>query len=265
MNRIIIGVQKSATSSIAILFNNNKQIDFDISLKDVHFLSNNYNKENKKYLKNKFYEKANKNNCLYIAVNYWRDDLVIKELIKLKFKLIIILRNPVDRAISAYRYFKKLGQTNTTLKKICENYIDKGEDELDIITNSMYSDVLNRYSRSTKENLLILKYEDLIFNKEKFLNKIELFFDVKLNYNDFKKSNEAGEISTFLKNIYKSVFYKYLSTFFKNVLPKKITKLIYFKKRDLFLNTPASIDNSTKEYLNNIFKQEIKYYDSNFN
>ncbi|MDB4093359.1 sulfotransferase domain-containing protein [Flavobacteriaceae bacterium] len=265
MNGFIIGVQKSATTSLGILFNNNDHIDFDISLKDVHFLSKNYKKENKKDLRNKFYKKVNKNNSLYIAVNYWRDELVIEELIKLNFKLIIILRNPVDRAISAHRYFSKLGQTNKTLKRICKDYIDNGVDELDIISNSMYSKILKQYSEPTKKKLLVLKYEDLILKEEKFLEKIEFFFNLKLINRNLKKSNISGKENTYLKNIYKSIFYKCLSVILKKILPKKLIKLIYFKKRDLFLKNPNLIDIDSKKYLNKIFEQEIMYYDSNFN
>ena len=54
-------------------------------------------------------------------------------------------------------------------------------------------------------------------------------------------------------------------SYIKKILPKKLIKLIYFKKRDLFLKNPNLIDIDSKKYLNKIFEQEIMYYDSNFN
>ena len=112
---------------------------------------------------------------------------------------------------------------------------------------------------------MVLKYEDLILKEEKFLNKIDLFFNLKLINRNLKKSNISGKENTYLKKIYKTIFYKCISVTLKKILPKKFIKLIYFKKRDLFLKNPDLIDKDSIKYLNNIFKQEIMYYDSNFN
>src|SRR5690348_16548178 len=109
-NAFIIGVQKAATTTLDDWLSQHPQIYCFESLKDEHL----FGVLSKDAIEKKLSEEPAEYKCeqiiLQAAVNYiFYPQLLhaVKENCP-GAKLIVILRNPVDRAISAYYYFKKM-------------------------------------------------------------------------------------------------------------------------------------------------------------
>src|SRR3954447_16033062 len=109
-NAFIIGVQKGGTTTLDDWLSQHPQIYCYDSLKDVHLFGVLNNDEIEKKLLEEPCEYNIEPVVLQSAVNYiFYPQLLcaIKENCS-DAKLIVIIRNPVDRAISAYSYFKKM-------------------------------------------------------------------------------------------------------------------------------------------------------------
>jgi len=116
-------------------------------------------------------------------------------------KLIAILRNPIERAYSAYWHGRRMGAINSSfsfLDSIRDYKKNHGKPYGDLISPGLYSQHLERYYEFfSKSQLLILDFQRLIDEPEpelisvlKFL-QIDLSQDINLSKIDFPKSNIA--------------------------------------------------------------------------
>lgn len=260
MNSCIIGVQKSATTALAEKVSDSGWKNFDLALKDVHFLSENFDSNDLEKLKKDFLKNSLQNSAFYIAVNYWRDLSVLKLLVESNFNLILVLRNPIERTISAYNYFKKVGVLNESLEHYCQKYIDGGYDEQNIFSNSFYSKTLKSYPKEVSERLHILYYEDMIANPSLFFCQFESASSFTFDDYSLNKVNKAGNHPYLLETFYQSRIFKSLSKFFRRVLPRTLIKRLYFIKRDSILIKSKRPDEKLMVLLKDIFENELVQY-----
>src|SRR6266542_4362845 len=110
-NTFIIGVQKAGTTTLDDWLSQHPQIYCYESLKDVHLFARFKSMaEIEQRLMKEPASYKNQPVILQSAVNYIFYPQLLESIaqFKPKAKLILILRNPVDRAISSYAYFKKM-------------------------------------------------------------------------------------------------------------------------------------------------------------
>jgi hypothetical protein len=89
-------------------------------------------------------------------------------------KIIAILRNPVDRAVSQYRNSIKSGEITETT-----SFEDFAKDEKSVLEQGLYSVQLERYFKLfPKEQILVLVYEDIKKDPKAFMKRIYQFLDV---------------------------------------------------------------------------------------
>lgn len=107
INAFIVGAQKAGTTSLYDWLSQHPDVSAPLEMKDFHYFTEHFG-ENIDTL-HKHY-KESKSVKLHCAVNY----LFFSETVATKLKnynpnskIIICLRNPIDRAISAYKYFRK--------------------------------------------------------------------------------------------------------------------------------------------------------------
>lgn len=130
-----------------------------------------------------------------VCPDYFRDLKVpsrIKSYSK-NIKVIMCLRNPIDRAFSHYWNMKRKGKINLPLSKA----MNDARFKFDIIGLSLYSKMVKEYFKFfDKEQILILFFEDLQSPK-KFFYKVCDFLDVKLYVPKLVKVkiNKAGHIT----------------------------------------------------------------------
>ncbi len=93
-------------------------------------------------------------------------------------KIIISLRNPIDRAFSQYRNSIKAGEidSSVTFKEACKK-------DSSIVEQGMYYEQVKRYFNTFgKENVLVLIYEDIKEDSSLFITNVFKFLNVDSNF-----------------------------------------------------------------------------------
>jgi len=142
-------------------------------------------------------------------------------------KVIAVLREPVSRAVSAYKMCLGNGIEDRTFSEVVQN----AENEMTILSahgvkeyirNGLYAQLLKPYyDYFPKENLLILNYDEFMQKPEEFLKKIFTFLEIEpINIDFSKKYNTASEHVKKDEVIISDTDIKKLQTLFKDELEK---------------------------------------------
>jgi hypothetical protein len=204
-NTFIIGVQKAGTTTLDDWLSQHPQIYCYESLKDVHLFARfkSMDEIEQRLMK----EPASYKNqpvILQSAVNYIFYPQLLESIaqFKPKAKLILILRNPVDRAISSYAYFKKMLRETRPMeeallyqpKEVTEFTRDNGD--FTYIEHGFYAkQIKNCLQYFSKEQLLILDYNDLSANPSSLLKQIFSFLNIDTAFQpDLTAKNVTGSV-----------------------------------------------------------------------
>lgn len=273
-NTFLIGVQKAATSSLYNWLSQHDEICAPPSLKDIPFFADDRLFSKGFGIFNQVYPKYYNGQKVIIQgnVNYIYFEKALKRIkdYSPNAKFILILRNPVDRAISAYNFSVRRGMENLEIEKAFEReeeVLSAGRfQELSDHTyksHGLYFEQLKTFKKYfSVEQLAIVFFEDLKESKENELGKIFKFLEVstdfqpKLNY-----LNETGQPRNSFINrlIYKEskfkefimrVFVNKLFSFDTKVKAKLLLGRIMTKKRkdQIKLEVPDSLNVKLKEY-----------------
>ena len=177
-----IGAQKAGTTYLYNLLQQHDALCFT-RFKELHYFS-----EKAEYMKGMegFLKKFNPcSETEYLAdfspVYITKKDSLdrIRDMFGNDARIIIILRNPVERAFSHYRM--KLSKRNVK-RTFNETIVSEMEGEKrlqSILGRGLYSEQLeNVYNAFNKDNILILRFEDLTGDTDDVLLKIFNFLDV---------------------------------------------------------------------------------------
>tara|TARA_B110000263_G_C14953351_1_gene349125 strand:- start:26 stop:601 length:576 start_codon:yes stop_codon:yes gene_type:complete len=176
-----------------------------------------------------------------------------------------MLRNPADRAYSAFHHVSRGFKENNSFEKSLE--IEKGrmerEENLTPMVMykemGMYYEMVKAYMESFK-NIHIIFYEDFRDNIESEMNKIYNFLGISNNIEiDFiTKHNVGGKIWKDKKM--KHLFMKDnpIKSILKSVLPKKLRKGIRNNLVNVSTNKVVPIKAETRKHLNDYFKQDVE-------
>ena len=180
-------------------------------------------------------------------------------------KIIIILRNPADRAYSAFQHVSRGFKENNSFEESLEIETGRMDSEENLTPMVMYKEMgmyyemVKAYKESFK-NVHIIFYEDFRDNIESDMNKIYDFLEISNNIKiDFiTKHNVGGKIWKYEKM--KHVFMKDnpIKSILKSVLPKKFRKGIRSHLVNVSTNKVVPIKEETRKYLNNYFKQDVE-------
>ena len=191
-------------------------------------------------------------------------------------KIIVVLRNPIDRAFSAFGYSRKTGREplENFLEAIKQN--ESGFDRFngniylqracDYIGRSKYVESLgNIYSIFPEKNVSVFLFEEMIKDYSVFLNKMAVSLGIKKYAFDTTKTyNEAG-------NIKNEMLAKTLAPgqmkFFKGILPLKYrVKLKQFlKSKNSTKSDKKIMPPETRSQLIQIFKEDVRHLNENYN
>ena len=185
-------------------------------------------------------------------------------------KFIIVLREPVSRAYSAYNYAIKNSwedSRNSFLDTIgLENdrVRDKKYNLMYFENGKYYKHITYWYKFFPEKNFLIIKGSDLRSNSNMILNQIFTFLGIKKNNVDTTKEfNKAGIVRfKFLQNWLLNKFV--VKSFFGLILPKRIKVWVranIFKKLYAFnqknQESKMLVENEI-DIVSNIFKQDLE-------
>lgn len=120
-------------------------------------------------------------------------------------KLIVILRNPIERAISSTRHHIAMGRLPPV------NVIDEISSKYGIVNRGFYCRILEHWRPLFGDNIHVFFYDELLLSPSTFFKKICGYLDIDTRFLDSasltkrvntstdmavsKKRNEAGEVS----------------------------------------------------------------------
>ena len=177
-----------------------------------------------------------------------------------KSKIIIILRNPIDRAFSHYLMDYRLGLVSESFEDIINKKSKHKNAHLfyqQYIQVSEYAPQIKRYLNVFKrENILFIDYEDFKNDVAEVVNNVYLFLGVN---DDFQPNlNKKHNTYTMPKNGIIRYIYSFVS--FRNFLTSIFSKgLVKSIRNRLFINyRKPKLSNANREFLNEFFKEDIK-------
>ena len=232
---IIIGAQKSGTSSLFHFLSQHPQI-LPSHNKEVHFFDGGLEPGINNYLKGLAWYRAHfpiqwTRRKKYISGEasplYIFNPLVPRRLYKTlpNIKLIAILRNPSDRAVSHYFHEKRKGRETLSLMEALESEeerIDQFVKKRDYKNfnfihfsykkRGIYKEQLERYfSLFDRENILILNSEEFFENPRKVLSEIFNFLGVNI---DAEIRDLSSKNVTINREKVEDCVYEYLNKYF---------------------------------------------------
>ena len=211
---LIIGAQKGGTSSLFHLLTQHPQIHpLDLKVKEVHYFDRERN-----YKKGELWYRAhfplrdtiNPGELVGEATpGYLFSPIAAKRIQKdlPNAKLICLLRNPTERAIS--HYFMSI-RHKKDLRPVMETMLD---DKSQYKQRGLYLEQIKRYeSCLKKKQLLILSSEEFFANPQKILKQVFEFLGVDENFQcpDLSPRNVGKNKAPVPKEVY-----EYLNEYFK--------------------------------------------------
>lgn len=209
---IIIGAQRSGTTSLYNYIISHPNVS-PARNKEVHFFDINYENGIDWYWKqftslSQKYADNEKPITGESTPYYLFHPLAPKRIFKHlpKIKLIVLLRNPVDRAYSHYNHAIRVGNESLSFEEAIKIEPERLREEeqkvldgknsptyqrLSYLARGVYAEHLERYLELfQKEQFLILKYEDFFASPQQYLNKVFSFLGLSnFELNDFEKFN----------------------------------------------------------------------------
>ncbi len=271
-NFFIVGAPKAGTTSLYYYLDAHPEV-FMSSIKEPNYFSYQATADQQLYYKEKGIATWDKYIALFksieqkkaigeASVSYLFYPEAAKK-IKEKFpkaRIIIMLRNPIERAISHYNMDYKLGYIDCSL----ENAIQK-KDKSDLnklyyqqfIQLGFYFEQVKRYIELFgQENVLIIYFEDINNNTQLEVEKLFHFLGVDSHF----QINTTARYNTFktprnyiIREMYRI---KSLRIALKNLLPEKLIDLI--KNIILTKNKKRWPKESTISFLKELYKLDIQ-------
>ncbi len=249
-NTFIIGVQKAGTTTLDDWLSQHPQIYCYESLKDVHLFARFKTlQEIEQRLAQEPVVYKNQPIVLQSAVNYIFYPQLLKSISEYvpEARLILILRNPVNRAISSFQYFKKMLRENRSMEEALfykpktDFEFSKDNSDFTYIEHGFYfKQIKDCFKYFSKDQLLFLDYDDLADNSSSLLKKLYSFLNVDDNFQpDLTPKNITGSVKNqSIQNglIHRSKFKKWIVDNLINFwMP--VTKRKKFKKKLFEMNT----------------------------
>lgn len=279
-NLFLIGVQKSATTSVYDWIAQHPQVCGPVSMKDTpFFIDDELYSKGTEFLDG-VYQKQYQGQEVIIngsAHNvYFEHAMQRIKAFNPEAKLILILRNPVDRAISAYYFARKRNLEKDELRLAIEKEKErlKSTDlkvlsETTYIDHGLYYKQLKRlYQYFSPEQTMILFYEDIKNRPEEVIRDVYIRLGVDQDFKpEFRSLNKTGQTRfKWIKNlIYNdSRAKKFL---LKNLVDKIIPYDLKYRIKIFFLNLITSdskapragavVDKETRDYIKHFFEDDI--------
>ena len=261
VNTFIVGAPKTGTTSLYYYLNQHTNVCMS-SIKEPNFFS--AKEVNSLFYKSQIVNEINEYHKLFsqnkkqiigeASVSYLFFDEVPNRIYKYnpKAKIIILLRNPIERALSHYLMDFRLGFCSENFEDIIaqpeifpqyyQQYLELGN----------YFLQLKRYINVFNENQLsIVFYDDLKSDSQKVMKHIFSFLEIE--FQDLDYSIQNSFLST--SNIFVSELYKFnsLRKIVKSLFPEPFLSLV----KSIFFS-----NNSKPTFSDSIIKQLNAYYKS---
>jgi len=261
VNTFIVGAPKTGTTSLYYYLNQHTNVCMS-SIKEPNFFS--AKEVNSLFYKSQIIDDINEYHKLFsqnkkqiigeASVSYLFFNEVPNRIYKYnpKAKIIILLRNPIERALSHYLMDFRLGFCSENFEDIIaqpeifpqyyQQYLELGN----------YFLQLKRYINVFNENQLsIVFYDDLKSNSQKVMKHIFSFLEIEFQHLDYSIQNSfLSPSNKFVSELYK---FNSLRKIVKSLFPEPFLSLV----KSIFFS-----NNSKPTFSDSIIKQLNAYYKS---
>jgi len=171
-----------------------------------------------------------------------------------KTKLIVQLRNPVDRAYSDYCMLYRRG----TVRQTPDIYFTQSTEHSDrFLTSGLYAKSLKRYfDHFPRENIQVFLYEDIKNTPEKTIKQVSNFLGVTAHIpsEGFKTRQNDGETAILPLGMRQAL------TPFKSIVAPLRGNAIFKKTRGMFARPPEypPLDQQTHDFLTSFYAEDLK-------
>ena len=264
-NFFIVGAPRAGTTSLYEYLKNCENV-FMSPIKETYFFSPNVNMKlilSKPVKNQKDYQKLFHNVKTEKAIGeatpsyLWDPDSakLIHEKIP-NARIIIILRNPIDRAFSHYLWLVSLGKENLSFSEAIKKSLSAKPDFSGrIIDGGMYSNQIQRYlDEFGQKQIKIIIFEEFLKNPKLFLEDTLKFLDIDSNPPEiFEAFNSYVEPRGKLaKSIIQNKFLQKLGTSLPQTIASQATKILDKKA------VKPKISESNIKMLKNIYSEDVK-------
>lgn len=280
-NTFLIGAQKCATTSVYNWLAQHPEIcapislkDYDFYIDDEKFVTQGFNKLSSHY--NGYY--TDEKVIMQGSVHYIFFEKALQRISKKHpdSKCILIVRNPLERAISSYKYAVKFNFENLTIQKafLKENERLSSQNlrvqyEQTYKAHSLYYKQIISFLKYFKPNQLkVILYEDITKQPEKVTEELFSFLGVDATFiPEYKVLNTTGSLkskklqkfifgkSKLREFLVKSIFNKLVSEDFKSKLRWKI----------IHMNTKNATNKNMDVYDNTWLKEQLAFFEKDIN
>jgi hypothetical protein len=279
---LIIGAQKAGTTSLYNWISQHPGICAPEHLKDYPFFKSDKLYRKGEHFLQKQIGKVSKSKILGSgSVQYIFFKNVPERLFNYNkdIKLILIVRDPIERAVSAYRYAVERGLETRSFKEAVNDEIKYGENayvdyndanQKYYLNRGLYYAQLSQYLKYFSQNqILILSFDNLINNKEETLKQVFEFLRVngdtsEINFTKknvtkgnarFNKINQMLYSKSFKENMLIRILRKALPQKYKY---KLMTGIIQFNRKEINDKHNITIEENTLLRLCDYFKDDVE-------
>lgn len=254
VNFIILGAMKCGTSSLAKTLSLHPDISFS-NPKEPHFFSNSKWRQKLEEYHSHFtkegllYGEGSTSYTKYPAYNLHIWDDIFEYNNNMKF--IYLIRNPIARTISHYVHIYQLGQTDMPI----EDAIIKNPDIINF--SRYYTQIIPYIKRFGRKNVLILFFEDFIYNQQAVTTEALSFLDADIHAlpNDISLIHANKTYTGRMERPHVKYKGKLLPKIIKKVSPA-IWKKLYVPTNRYLAEKPVLSD-ELKSVIINMLKLEI--------
>ena len=270
----IVGAPKAGTTSLYHYLSEHPQVEMSSQKEPDYFSDKAIHQQGMYYGKNRV-NTLDKYESLFVqkegvvygegSVSYLFYDNVAEDIKKYNpnAKIIIMLRNPIERAFSHYLMDYRLGLVSDSFENIITKKSKHKNAHLfyqQYIEVSKYANQIQRYlDFFEKENILFIDYEDFKNNVSKTVDQVydflnistEFAADINTKYNTFTMPKNKG-----IRFIYSFVFLRKILTFFLPIYLVKNIRAFLFKA-----DKKPELLKETRSQLSIIFNNDIKKLD----
>ena len=272
-NTCIIGVQKAGSTSLTDWLGQHPDIYSNPRIKDLHYFVN-----EKWYAKgleglSDFHKDVDKEKIiLHSAINYFYFPIAAERLHQFNpdLKLILVLRNPVHRASSAYRYFYKLGEEELSFEEALHreqegNIKEEFSGKHSYLEHGLYAKQLKHFLKFfSLDQMHILFYEDLMAEKEKTISEIFSFLKIDQKFTpSFEAKNFTGApksrgVNKMISTLSRSKVLKGLNNLIPYNLKVAVLEWIKEKNTSKQGNVKIEIPSQSIEMMEAYFKKDME-------
>ena len=274
----VVGTAKAGTTSLFKYFLDHPQV-FVPPNKETYFFGEHCYEDSKietiKEYQKIFRSAVSGEKCVEVSTSYLYSQQAACEIKEYNpdAKIMIILRNPVDRAFSNYKYKLKTG------KEDCNNFEEALSREENRISAGLpygfhytgmglyYNQVKRYFDIFDKENVLVLLFDELKSDPALFYEKINCFMGIKplTSFNTSKKVNKSGAArSKLIMRVLNDD--SFLKKMVKRIVPKDKQRHVSGFLKDLNIsNKKILMKTGTKNRLKEFFHDDIMKLESCIN